>query len=141
MPTCRVICLREADSVSSQGSGNGGVLFIESTSMPGHGTFELTGQLGDVISESAHLAFAWVKSHAYELGISAGKDEDVFKNINIHLHLPSGSIKKDGPSAGVAMVVAMVSLSKLPSRRVFTDLQLMFMRPQCAVYVSVKVSP
>lgn len=84
--------------------------------MPGHGSFELTGQLGDVISESAHLAFAWVKSHAYELGISSSKNEDVFKEIDIHLHLPSGSIKKDGPSAGVAMVVAMVSLSELLPR-------------------------
>lgn len=82
--------------------------------MPGKGSFHLTGQLGDVISESARLAFAWVKAHAYELGISSTKDEDVFKDIDVHLHLPSGSIKKDGPSAGVAMVVAMVSLSELP---------------------------
>ncbi|KAM0747842.1 ATP-dependent protease La [Meredithblackwellia eburnea MCA 4105] len=95
-----------------QGSGNGGILHIESTSMPGSGHLSLTGQLGDVISESAHLAFAWVKSHAYELGLADARDVDAFKNIDIHVHLPAGSIKKDGPSAGVALVVAIVSLMR-----------------------------
>lgn len=80
--------------------------------MPGNGSFVLTGQLGEVISESAHLAFAWVKSHAYELGITPDRTEDVFKAIDIHIHLPAGSIRKDGPSAGVAMVVAIVSLMR-----------------------------
>lgn len=118
-----------------QGSGNGGILRefvfsdelaksvlschsnesvvdIESTSMPGTGGFHLTGQLGSVISESATLAFAWVKSHAYELGISVNPSEDVFKKIDVHVHLPSGSVKKDGPSAGVAFTVAIVSLMR-----------------------------
>ncbi|KAK4048448.1 hypothetical protein OIV83_004794 [Microbotryomycetes sp. JL201] len=98
--------------LSYQGSGNGGILHIETTTMPGKGTFHLTGQLGDVIQESARLAFTWVKSHAFELGIASTKTQDVFKDVDVHLHLPSGSIKKDGPSAGVAMVVAIVSLMR-----------------------------
>jgi ATP-dependent Lon protease len=85
---------------------------IETTLMPGTGRFHLTGQLGEVISESARLAFAWVKSHAFHLGIADSYEHDVFKNVDLHLHLPAGSVKKDGPSAGVAMVVAIVSLSK-----------------------------
>ncbi|KAL8291400.1 hypothetical protein RQP46_002378 [Phenoliferia psychrophenolica] len=101
-----------ATGLAYQGSGNGGILHIESTSMPGSGAFHLTGQLGEVISESAQLALAWVKSHAYELGIAPSRTEDVFNHINIHLHLPAGSIRKDGPSAGVAFVVAMVSLMR-----------------------------
>ncbi|CEQ41778.1 SPOSA6832_03523 [Sporobolomyces salmonicolor] len=99
-----------ATGLAYQGSGNGGILHIETTLMPGTGLFHLTGQLGDVISESARLAFAWVRAHAYELGIAPRSDDNVFKNVDVHLHLPAGSIKKDGPSAGVAMVVAMVSL-------------------------------
>lgn len=95
-----------------QGSGNGGILHIETALMPGTGNFHLTGQLGDVISESARVAFAWVKSHAYDLGLSEKPDQDVFKNVDLHLHLPSGSVKKDGPSAGVAIVVAIVSLMR-----------------------------
>lgn len=79
--------------------------------MPGTGRFHLTGQLGEVISESARLALAWVKSHAFELGIASKVDDDVFKHFDLHLHLPAGSVKKDGPSAGVAIVVAIVSLS------------------------------
>ncbi|KAK4052285.1 hypothetical protein OIO90_004366 [Microbotryomycetes sp. JL221] len=96
--------------LSYQGSGNGGILHIETTTMPGKGSFQLTGQLGDVIQESARLAFTWVKSHAFELGLTTNKNQDIFKEVDVHLHLPSGSIKKDGPSAGVAMVVAIVSL-------------------------------
>ncbi|GAA6025401.1 hypothetical protein JCM11491_005607 [Sporobolomyces phaffii] len=101
-----------ATGLAYQGSGNGGILHIETTLMPGSGRFHLTGQLGEVISESAHLAFAWVKSHAYSLGISTKRDQDVFKHVDLHLHLPAGSVKKDGPSAGVALVVAIVSLMK-----------------------------
>ncbi|GAA5885654.1 hypothetical protein JCM6882_007513 [Rhodosporidiobolus microsporus] len=101
-----------------QGSGNGGILHIECTSFPGSGKLHLTGQLGDVISESAQVAFAWVKSHAYELGIAQKTDADVFKNLDVHLHLPAGSVKKDGPSAGVAMAVALVSLmTGIPTAR------------------------
>ena len=86
--------------------------------MPGNGALHLTGQLGSVITESAQLAFAWIKSHAYELGITpkaeigSEKEKNVFRDLDIHIHLPSGGVKKDGPSAGVAMVVAMVSLMR-----------------------------
>lgn len=86
---------------------------IETALMPGSGRFHLTGQLGEVISESARLAFAWVKSRSFELGISDKPGHDVFKHVDLHLHLPAGSVKKDGPSAGVAIVVAIVSLSML----------------------------
>jgi len=101
-----------ATGLAYQGSGNGGVLHIETTLMPGTGRFHLTGQLGEVISESARLALAWVKSHAFELGIATKVDDDVFKHFDLHLHLPAGSVKKDGPSAGVAIVVAIVSLMR-----------------------------
>lgn len=96
-----------ADSLSSD-SG------IETTAIPGSGKFNLTGSLGDVISESAHVAFAWVRAHAFDLGIAAAERENAFKAIDVHLHMPAGAVKKDGPSAGVAMTVAIVSLSKSP---------------------------
>lgn len=107
-----------AVGLAYQGSGNGGILHIESSSMPGSGQLHLTGQLGSVITESAQLAFAWIKSHAYELGIApkatlgTAKELSPFRDIDIHVHLPSGGVKKDGPSAGVAMVVAIVSLMR-----------------------------
>ncbi|GMK58953.1 hypothetical protein CspeluHIS016_0603950 [Cutaneotrichosporon spelunceum] len=89
-----------------RGSGNGGILIVESTLVPGgKGRLHLTGQLGDVIRESAEVALAWVRAHAPALGI-----EDPLKDVDIHLHLPSGAVKKDGPSAGVAMILAFVSL-------------------------------
>ncbi|KLT41905.1 hypothetical protein CC85DRAFT_246821 [Cutaneotrichosporon oleaginosum] len=89
-----------------RGSGNGGILIVESTLVPGgKGRLHLTGQLGDVIRESAELALAWVRAHAPSLGL-----EDPLKDVDIHLHLPSGAVKKDGPSAGVAMILAFVSL-------------------------------
>ncbi|KPV71847.1 uncharacterized protein RHOBADRAFT_39869 [Rhodotorula graminis WP1] len=106
-----------ATGLAYQGSGNGGILHIETTHTPGTGTFSLTGQLGSVISESAHVALAWVKAHAYELGIAADRDSNAFAKLDLHLHLPAGSIKKDGPSAGVALVVAIVSLMRgIPPR-------------------------
>lgn len=90
-----------------RGSGNGGILIVESTLVPGgKGRLHLTGQLGDVIRESAELALSWVKAHAHALGL----DADPLKDVDIHLHLPSGAVKKDGPSAGVAMILAFVSL-------------------------------
>ncbi|BEJ14616.1 hypothetical protein CspHIS471_0403830 [Cutaneotrichosporon sp. HIS471] len=89
-----------------RGSGNGGILIVESTLVPGgKGRLHLTGQLGDVIRESAELALAWVRAHASALGL-----DDPLKDVDIHLHLPSGAVKKDGPSAGVAMILAFVSL-------------------------------
>lgn len=93
-----------------QGSGSGGILHIESLLLPpGSGYLKLTGSLGDVIRESAELALSWVKGNAFQLGIVHTRDSEFPKN-DIHLHLPSGAIPKDGPSAGVAMTCALVSL-------------------------------
>ncbi|KAF8440056.1 Lon protease C-terminal proteolytic domain-containing protein [Boletus edulis BED1] len=95
------------------GMGEGGILPVESTALPGSGRLKLTGSLGDVIKESGEIALSWVKAHAFELGITAGRGIDPLKvpdPIDIHLHLPAGAQKKDGPSAGIAMTCAFVSL-------------------------------
>jgi ATP-dependent Lon protease len=84
----------------------GDILFIEATRMQGKGGLTLTGHLGDVMRESAQLAHSYVRSNAAELGI----DPEVFERTDIHLHVPAGAIPKDGPSAGVAMVVAIASV-------------------------------
>jgi ATP-dependent Lon protease len=84
----------------------GDVLFVEATRMPGKGTLTLTGQLGDVMKESAQTALSWVRSHVAQLGIPA----DFWERSDIHVHVPAGAIPKDGPSAGVTMVTALVSL-------------------------------
>ncbi|MBM4429526.1 MAG: endopeptidase La, partial [Chloroflexi bacterium] len=84
----------------------GDILFIEATRMPGSKGFQLTGHLGDVMKESAQAALSWVRSKATELGIT----DDVFGKSDIHLHIPSGAVAKDGPSAGVTMATALVSL-------------------------------
>src|SRR5438270_1108084 len=89
-------------------TGTGGdVLFIEATRMQGDGDeLILTGQLGDVMKESARIALSYVRSHAAELGI----DAKAFENRTFHLHVPAGAVPKDGPSAGVTMTTALVSL-------------------------------
>jgi ATP-dependent Lon protease len=88
-------------------TGTGGdVLFIEATSMPGDGGLTLTGQLGDVMKESAQIALSYVRSHADELGV----DESAFEDRAFHVHVPAGAIPKDGPSAGIAMATALASL-------------------------------
>jgi ATP-dependent Lon protease len=84
----------------------GDILFIEATRVPGRGTLLLTGQLGEVMRESAQAAFSIVKNRAAALGI----DADTFANSDIHVHVPAGATPKDGPSAGVAMYIALVSL-------------------------------
>jgi ATP-dependent Lon protease len=83
----------------------GEVLFIEASKMAGSGSLTLTGQLGDVMKESARAALSWLRAHAKEYSI----DPDFFKNAEMHVHVPSGAIPKDGPSAGVTMVTAMAS--------------------------------
>jgi ATP-dependent Lon protease len=84
----------------------GELLFIESASMPGRGLLQLTGQIGEVMKESAQAAFSVVKSNAKKLGI----DADKFKKFDYHIHVPAGAVPKDGPSAGVAMFTSLVSL-------------------------------
>jgi ATP-dependent Lon protease len=84
----------------------GDVLFVEAASMAGKGGLVLTGQLGDVMKESARIALTYVKSHAPQLGL----DERAFDNREFHVHVPAGAIPKDGPSAGITMVTALASL-------------------------------
>jgi ATP-dependent Lon protease len=84
----------------------GDVLFIEANKMKGKGGFNITGQIGDVMKESMQAALTWVRSNATSLGL----DEDVLKDIDLHIHVPAGAIPKDGPSAGVTMATALVSL-------------------------------
>ena len=83
----------------------GEVLFIEASRMAGTGSLTLTGQLGDVMKESARAALSWLRTHAREYSI----DPDFFKKAEMHVHVPSGAIPKDGPSAGVTMAAAMAS--------------------------------
>ena len=84
----------------------GDVLFIEANRMKGKGNLTITGQIGDVMKESMQAALTWVRSHAVELGL----EEDFTKEHDIHIHVPAGAIPKDGPSAGVTMATALVSL-------------------------------
>jgi len=84
----------------------GDILFIEASSMPGSGQLIVTGQLGDVMKESAQAAMSYVRSHAAQLGVPDG----YFKDNDIHVHIPAGAIPKDGPSAGVTMSTAIASL-------------------------------
>jgi ATP-dependent Lon protease len=86
----------------------GEVLFVEATAMPGRGRLTITGQLGDVMRESAQAALSYVRSNAAEL--APGLDEDWFSTHEVHIHVPAGATPKDGPSAGVAMVTALASL-------------------------------
>ena len=88
-------------------TGTGGdVLFVEATSMDGGNDLLLTGQLGEVMKESARIALSYVHSHAEELGVG----EDAFKDRSFHVHVPAGAIPKDGPSAGITMATALASL-------------------------------
>ena len=87
-------------------SVGGDILFIEATRMKGRGQLKLTGQLGDVMRESAEIAYSYCRSQAKKQGISS----DMFRKEDFHVHVPAGATPKDGPSAGVAMVMAMTSL-------------------------------
>jgi ATP-dependent Lon protease len=93
----------------------GDILFIEAARTPGEGRLILTGQLGDVMKESAQAALSLVKSHAVELGV----DPAIFEKHDIHVHVPAGATPKDGPSAGVAMYMALASL--VTGRKVRSD--------------------
>jgi len=94
----------------------GEVLFIEASRMQGGGSLTLTGHLGDVMKESARTALSWFRAHAARYGV----DPSFYKDAELHLHVPSGAIPKDGPSAGVTMVTALAS--ELTGRRVRGDL-------------------
>jgi ATP-dependent Lon protease len=94
-----------ATGLAVTGAG-GDVLFVEAAAMPGQGGLVLTGQLGDVMKESARIALTYVKSHASDLGIAP----QAFEGRELHVHVPAGAIPKDGPSAGVTMVTAIASL-------------------------------
>ena len=95
-------------------AAGGDILFIEASGMTGKGSLILTGQLGDVMKESARAGLSWVRTHVEDLGINTD-----FEKTDIHLHVPAGGVSKDGPSAGVAITVALVSL--LTGRRVRGD--------------------
>jgi ATP-dependent Lon protease len=83
----------------------GETLSVEVNVMQGKGNLQLTGQLGDVMKESAQAAFTYIRSHAAELGIEANN----FDKFDVHIHIPEGAIPKDGPSAGIAMTLALIS--------------------------------
>lgn len=92
----------------------GETLEVECAIMPGKGTLQLTGQLGDVMKESAEAAFSWVRAHSRSLGLA----DDFYKDRDIHIHVPEGAVPKDGPSAGVTMTTALVSaLTEIPVRQ------------------------
>jgi len=87
-------------------SAGGDILYIEATKMPGHGGLQITGQLGDVMKESAQIAYSYIKANAESLGLAP----NFYESIDIHLHVPAGAIPKDGPSAGITLASAIVSL-------------------------------
>ncbi|HEX8051894.1 MAG TPA: endopeptidase La [Thermoleophilaceae bacterium] len=95
----------------------GDVLFVEATSFPGDGKLQITGQLGDVMKESAAAALSYVKATAWRWG--AGVPDDWFRTNDVHVHVPAGAVPKDGPSAGITMVTALVSL--VTGRPVMSD--------------------
>ncbi len=86
----------------------GDVLFVEATAFPGEGKLQITGQLGDVMKESAAAALSYVKANAWRWGDAV--PDDWFRTNDIHVHVPAGAIPKDGPSAGITMATALVSL-------------------------------
>ncbi|MGD8677215.1 MAG: magnesium chelatase domain-containing protein, partial [Desulfobacterales bacterium] len=94
----------------------GELLFIEATAMKGQNRLTLTGQLGDVMKESAQAALTFIRTHTKELDI----DDNFFEKKDIHIHIPAGAIPKDGPSAGVTMLTALVSF--MAGRKVKKDL-------------------
>lgn len=100
-------------------AAGGDLLFIEATRMGGKGSLTLTGQLGDVMKESAQAAMSWIRSKAVDLGLAGSLDEHFLDKNDLHIHFPAGAIPKDGPSAGVTITTALVSL--LTGRNVRAD--------------------
>uniref|UniRef100_A0A5B7ACM6 Lon protease homolog 2, peroxisomal n=1 Tax=Davidia involucrata TaxID=16924 RepID=A0A5B7ACM6_DAVIN len=97
----------------------GEVQFVEATAMAGKGDLHLTGQLGDVIKESAQIALTWVRARAADLKLASTDEINLLEGRDIHIHFPAGAVPKDGPSAGVTLVTALVSL--FSQRRVRAD--------------------
>ncbi len=91
-------------------AAGGDLLFIEATRMGGKGSLILTGQLGDVMKESAQTALSWIRTHAMDFGLADKLDEHFLEKTDVHVHFPAGAIPKDGPSAGVTIITALVSL-------------------------------
>ncbi|KAI9312625.1 ATP-dependent protease La [Dichotomocladium elegans] len=91
-------------------SGLGDVLQVETTLMAGRGRLTLTGNLGDVIKESAYIAVSWVKANAYALKLTRSRKEELLENTDIHIHVPNGAVPKDGPSAGITMAMSLISV-------------------------------
>jgi len=95
-------------------SVGGEILFVEVSTMPGKGIVQITGQLGEVMKESAQAAYSYVRSHYKDFGLKP----DFYKSIDLHIHVPEGAVPKDGPSAGVTMTTALVSaLTKRPVKK------------------------
>jgi ATP-dependent Lon protease len=88
----------------------GDIIFIEGSKMPGSGVIVMTGQIGSVMKESAQTALSWIKSNAVKLKLSLKQNSNFLNKTDVHLHFPAGAIPKDGPSAGVAIAVSLVSL-------------------------------
>jgi ATP-dependent Lon protease len=111
--------LREEDEVGvatgvAWTAAGGDILFIEVTIMPGKGSLTMTGQMGDIMQESAQAALSYTRSVANDLGVN----DEIFENTDIHLHIPEGAVPKDGPSAGAAMATALISAyTRRPIRR------------------------
>ncbi|KAL6566117.1 hypothetical protein OROGR_001732 [Orobanche gracilis] len=97
----------------------GEIQFVEATAMVGKGDLHLTGQLGDVIKESAQIALTWVRARATELKLATTEESNLLEGRDIHIHFPAGAVPKDGPSAGVTLVTSLVSL--FSQRRVRAD--------------------
>jgi ATP-dependent Lon protease len=87
-------------------AAGGDVLFIEATAYPGKGRLTITGQLGEVMQESAQAALSWVRAHAERLAV----EDDWFAKHDVHIHVPAGAVPKDGPSAGITIATAIASL-------------------------------
>ncbi|PWA53692.1 lon protease 2 [Artemisia annua] len=100
-------------------SFGGEVQFVEATSMVGKGELHLTGQLGDVIKESAQIALTWVRARSAELNLASTEESNLLEGRDVHIHFPAGAVPKDGPSAGVTLVTSLVSL--FSRRRIRSD--------------------
>lgn len=104
----------------------GDVLFIEATKYAGAGRVIVTGNLGDVMKESATIAMAWVRAHAIQLRLTKSSTEDPLKDQDVHIHFPAGATPKDGPSAGGACVLSSGALDRTRSSVI-----IIFLRGTC----------